>query len=133
MQRFESRRDGWLIVVLVATVAGLLLAGWSGLRDANGDIERWIVATASLLAAGLIVWLERATYYLVGGSELRIVSGPFRWRIPLSEIDSVRPSRALWSSPALSLDRLRIDYAGKRWVLVSPQESQAFIAALGKT
>jgi len=54
-----------------------------------------------------------------------------RWRIPAREITRITPTRSLTSSPALSLDRLRIEYdGGRQAVLVSPVDQDAFIAAV---
>ena len=63
---------------------------------------------------------------------LRVVSGPFRWRVPIADIQSVTPTRSLWSAPALSLDRLRINYGNGRCILVSPADKQGFMEAIGQ-
>ena len=49
-----------------------------------------------------------------------------------SSIAGVRPTRSALSSPALSLDRLRIDHGagGRRTVLVSPADRAGFVQAL---
>jgi hypothetical protein len=71
-----------------------------------------------------------STRYTLTESELRIVSGPFRWRIPLQEIRSVTPTRNPLSSPALSLDRLRIEYGNGNWIMVSPRDKERFLKEL---
>lgn len=40
------------------------------------------------------------------------------------------PTRGPLSSPALSLDRLRIEYGKRGVVLISPREKEAFVRAL---
>ena len=82
------------------------------------------------LTTTLFAWLLRSTYYEIDGDDLRVVCGPFRKRIPVGDIASVEPSRSVWSSPALSLDRLRIRY-GDKSILVSPADKRGFIDALG--
>ena len=55
--------------------------------------------------------------------------GPFRWRVPIDAITAITPTRSALSSPALSLDRLRIEY-GERAILVSPIYKEGFVRAL---
>lgn len=59
--------------------------------------------------------------------------GRLGWDIPLSDIDEVPPSDSPLSSPALSLDRLRVSYRARgadRFVLISPQDKGGFIREL---
>ncbi len=86
-----------------------------------------LLGTAVLIGSILI-----ATYYVVDKEVLRIVSGPFRIRVKLDEIDSVKATRNPLSSPALSLDRLMIRYGNKRRVMVSPADRNGFLRAIGK-
>ena len=71
----------------------------------------------------------RSTYYRIDGGTLRIHSSFLTWRVPIADIRSITPTRSGQSSPALSLDRLRIEY-GSRAVLVSPDDARRFIEAL---
>ena len=76
-------------------------------------------------------WLRQAR---IEDGELLIRSGPMRWRIPVQDIRRIEASRSWLSSPALSLDRLRIHHCratGRmRQVLVSPRDRQGFVQAL---
>jgi len=92
---------------------------------------RIVVAGMEVLVAVLVPWVFASTYYEVDTRELKVVSGPFRWRIPLSDITRVTPSRAWWSAPALSLDRLCIEYGDGKWTLVSPIRREEFLEVLG--
>lgn len=131
-QRFESKRDTWLVVLGLSTAA-ISVAGIMPILGADID------ATIKLVTAGLVVltvvlisWVYLSTYYyVVEANELRIRSGPFRWRIALVDIHRVSPTRAPWSSPALSLDRLCVEYGDGKRILLSPQRREEFIHALG--
>jgi Bacterial PH domain len=57
-------------------------------------------------------------------------SGPFHWTIPLREIRSVRPTQDVRSGPALSFDRLRVEFGAGRVLLISPRDRDAFLADL---
>jgi hypothetical protein len=55
------------------------------------------------------------------------------WTVKISDIESVAETRSPLSSPAQSLDRIRINYGVRRWVMGSPADKQAFYAAIGHT
>jgi len=118
--------------VLVAAFVGQVFALVAVVRAVPPDAWRIVVILALVSGLLLFVSLTLRTHYTVLDGQLVIVSGPFRWRIPLSEITGVEPSRAPWSSPALSLDRLKISYGERRWVLVSPADKRGFLQALGR-
>jgi membrane protein YdbS with pleckstrin-like domain len=132
VKRFRSKVDTWLVLVVVAALVVLAVA-----------LVSMVVAGASLAAIALFLGVMTAvmlftgliftrTWYEIDARELRIVSGPFRWTIPRESIRSVEDSRNPLSSPALSLDRLRIRYGDKRWILVSPEDKKGFRKALGE-
>ena len=75
------------------------------------------------------IWVVYGTRYGFFRNALVIRSGPFKWRVPLGDIEWVRPSRNPLSSPATSLDRLQVRY-GKRSVLISPEDKAGFLRAL---
>ena len=127
---FPSKVDAWLAAVLLASALLVLVAvaaAWP--RQATPAHAVLLVALLAL-GAGLPLWVLAATGYRVGQDALAIRSGPFRWRIPLQDIRAVEPSRSWLSSPALSLDRLRIRYGRAGQVMVSPKDRQAFVQAL---
>lgn len=105
----------------VASCVPLILVGTGGA----------LVIAASLVAlvVGFPAWLLAATHYTFDGHALRIRSGPFKWIIPYGDITAVKPSRSLLSGPALSLDRLRIEYRGNS-ILISPVDRESFIREL---
>ena len=127
---FRSSVDVWVALAITAGIAGVGLALAGAVVTAVG--VPWL-SIATLLVAGvcLPLWLLFGTRYVVADDMLTIVSGPLRWRIPVASIKSVTPTRSLWASPALSLDRLRIVYGRNRSVLVSPDDKAAFVSALG--
>jgi hypothetical protein len=126
---FPSKLDAWLAVVVV--VPALVALGIAGTLLV-GDMPARVPIALLLAALGgvLPLWVIGATRYTVGGGELRIVSGPFRWRVALRDIRAVRPTRKPLSSPALSLDRLRIEYGEQKWIMVSPRDHDAFVRTL---
>jgi hypothetical protein len=130
-QRFVSKRDAWLTIVI--WIGALVSAGGGiGQLDAPASLPLKLLALLLLLGcAAFMLWVLYGTDYTVSADDLHIRSGPFRFRVPLQEIESVAPSRNPLSSPACSLDRLLIRYRdGRRRVLVSPEDKLSFLQAL---
>jgi len=127
-QIFKSRIDTWLFVVLgisgftaIGTVVAVAIAEPAAL---------WVGGLTLLVGVGLPLWLILQTDYSLVDGTLLIRSGPFRWKVPVAAIRSIVPTRNPLSSPALSLDRLQIDYGPGKSIMVSPQDKQAFIDAI---
>jgi len=90
----------------------------------------WIAGFMLLVGGALPLWILGGTKYTIAAPMLIVQSGPFRWQIPVAEITRIEPTRNPLSSPALSLDRLRITYGRNRACMVSPRDKDAFIAEL---
>jgi len=80
-----------------------------------------------VVGVGLPLWLLFSTRYTLEATYLLAQSGPFKWVVPLADIKSITPSNNPLSSPALSLDRLRIDYGKGRMLLISPRDKEQFL------
>lgn len=129
--RFESKRDLWLILLLRGMPV-LILAILGGIWYGQHADWRGPVAGAVILLFAEFFLFEpilRSTYYEIDGDTLRIRSSFVTWRVPIREIRSVTTTRSPASSPALSLDRLRIDY-GRKSILISPADRDRFLAML---
>ncbi|MBL8365864.1 MAG: PH domain-containing protein [Comamonas sp.] len=131
---FTSRVDSWLIAIgpLAGLAAAAVVAGVAvpPALQSGRAVDLLVPALVVVIALVLPMWLVLDTNYTFTAEELLVRSGPFRWRITLSEVREVSPSRSWISSPALSLDRLRIGYGAGRGILVSPREKQRFIDCL---
>jgi Bacterial PH domain len=125
---FKSAVDWWYYVLIV--VVGFVVMFSVVPPMQSGELSLLFGAAIIILSLCLPVWLLFSTNYRTDAKSLYIRSGPFSWTIPLAEIESVTPSRSLWSSPALSLDRLEVRYSGGKQILVSPRDRELFIDAL---
>ncbi len=128
---FRSKVDTWLVVALVISSAAGLIAVLTVGISVSAPVT---LASAAIvvLGIGLPMWVLLATTYTFTGTHLNVRSGPFRWRIPLNEIRSVTPTRNPLSSPALSLDRLRIEYGQGKSIMISPAPREEFMQELRK-
>lgn len=129
---FKSKLDRWLLLVLATGVVAELGALVALATQVADPVLVTVLILASLLIAALVAWIILGIRYVVDREWLRIVAGPFRWRIRLTDIVAVEASRSPLSSPAASLDRLRIRYGKRRRILVSPADREGFLRAIGR-
>lgn len=123
---YRSKVDAWLIVVLgFAMLAVLYSAGQTMLSNTPGAVA--IAVLVAAVGVGLPAWLLLSTRYTLDASRLLVQSGPFKWTILLADIKNITPSNNPLSSPALSLDRLRIEYGKGGALMISPKDKAQFL------
>ena len=127
---FRSKIDGWMIPLVLVAIAGSLVALVAVFAFPAPWPVRALVAVLVVVMTFLLMSVFRNTFYEVGDSELRVVSGPFRWTIPIADITAIVPSRSPLSSPALSLDRLKLSFGKRKSLLVSPEDKEGFQRAI---
>jgi membrane protein YdbS with pleckstrin-like domain len=127
---YGSKIDAWLAVVLVVAMVCCLAASAFALYVQRSAPVLAIAIFTVAIGAGLPLWLLSSTRYALEPGQLRVQSGPFKWRIPIADITAITPTSNPLSSPALSLDRLRIDYGKGRSVMISPRDKQGFLGAM---
>jgi len=125
MKKFKSKIDWWVyIVVLFFTILAFLTVSQSlvvGILFIGIDI--------------LIIYLMLTTNYTLTKTYLHINAGfIYNMKIPYTDIISFAESNDPQSSPALSLDRIEINYANKDFgaILISPREKKQFLALLSE-
>jgi membrane protease YdiL (CAAX protease family) len=125
---YRSKVDWWLYGVFALALV-VLWGSAVSLLFAKGSVAgRLAVAGVLALSGGLVAWIALGTRYRITSVAIRIRSGPLRWSVPLASITSVTPTHNPLSSPALSLDRLKVVYGGRfRWVMISPEPRDAFL------
>jgi len=130
-KRFESKIDRWIFVLLVVVIITEAWAIGTAAMRAGDPLATTVIILVGIAVVALLVWLLVGTHYTVDRGTLRIVSGPFRWKVPVDQITSVEATNSLLSSPALSLDRLRIRYGERRRIMISPADKAGFLEAIG--
>ena len=130
---FESKRDAWLVVIIWTGALASAYAAFAQLDSDAALLARVAMLAILATAAGFMLWVLYGTDYTLADDELRIRCGPFRYRVSLTAIDSVMPSRNPSSSPACSLDRLLIEWDdGSGRILISPSRRAEFLRDLGR-
>ncbi len=125
-QTYASKVDTWL-----ATTIGMAMLACVAVPFATYATVGPVVVIPgifTLLIGGVLpLWIFTSTDYRLTDATLFVRTGPFKWEIPVHEITKVTPTRDPLSSPALSLDRLRIDYGQGKALMISPKKKQEFI------
>lgn len=129
-----TKIDWWLGLLIGVAAAGSVAAAAGVLATQPWTPGNLLPLLVGPLFFAATVWTMFNTAYDIGGADLLVRAGPFRWRIPLSAIESVTPTNNPLSSPAFSLDRLMVRYrnegGAERWVMISPRDKAGFLADL---
>jgi hypothetical protein len=132
MSVYNSQRDSWIVALIwlgVLTLCGAMIQVWQ--QGPPFLLFKLGFVTLSLLASSVLLWALYGTWYDLTDTELRVHSGPLRWRIPISSIQSVHRTYNPLSSPACSLNRLHIHHREHRWgLLISPDRQAEFLDEL---
>lgn len=126
---YKSKIDWWLGAILVIAMIASILAALKAL-SAGTPNSAWTAALIGGLGFVLPLLTLLSTRYVITEQQLIVRSGPFRWRIPIKEISGITPTSDPISSPALSLDRLCINYGQSKSLLVSPRDKDGFLAKI---
>ena len=132
MQWYPSKVDRWLAAALA--IGPLVSVGAAIAAIVNQPEAAWIALVPVVLVIAVYAGLLFPMRYGVGDAELVVRYGLVRTRIALRDIELVEPTRSLLSSPALSLDRLRVQF-GSGWraqILISPADKAGFLANLAE-
>jgi hypothetical protein len=126
---YRSKIDEWLFMVFA--IASLLAVGACVPLLLYGSWVEWLLAAITVaVGIGLPWWILLTTAYTITTGFLDVRSGPFHWQVPLRQIQRVSRTRSALSSPALSLERLKIDYSDSKSIMISPEDRERFLADL---
>jgi hypothetical protein len=122
---YKSKVDFWMLTMF-GFAALLCAVVASGVMHGPGMV-RLLLLPLLALGMGLPAWTVLMTRYTLTDEALLVRSGPFAWRIALRDVARIAATRDAGSSPALSLDRLRIEYGEARALMISPAEKDRFV------
>jgi hypothetical protein len=129
---YRSKVDKWLLGILVGAMVVAIFGGLATVA-AGVAISPWFTVFGILpvlLGVGLPLWVLTSTKYTLFDDVLIVKSALFTWVVPLNEIHRVAATSNPLSSPALSLDRLRIEYGNRKWIMISPEDKEDFVSDL---
>jgi hypothetical protein len=130
---FNSKVDWWLAVLIIFLFLlgiGYVISGIWNL--VNGISDYWSIPSGlfTVLLLSIMVW---PVNYTLTDDTLIVRFGIFRSRYKFVQITHIAPSHNPLSSPALSLDRLKIQYTGTiGFFMISPKEKVEFMKELAE-
>lgn len=129
MDVFKSKIDKGILICFILSIVACPL-GASVMLMEGGTINYSIATIILIVGTGFPLWLLVSTKYIVENDNLKIISGPFSWNIPIESIKSVQETQNAITSPALSFDRLEITYEDDKVILISPANKKEFTQKL---
>jgi hypothetical protein len=129
---FPSKRDWWIVALIWFGVLASLVGGIVPLVVAGASWTEMILVGSLLLGMdSLMLWVLYGTGYTITPDRLLIRCGPMSFGVRLESIEFIFPTRSPWSSPACSLERLRIVYGlSQRSIMISPEDKAVFLSAI---
>lgn len=129
---FSSKKDVWFFLIIWGVIIFIILANLFdsepiGLQHITNNILEYIMGA---LIIGFLLWLWFGTGYKLEEGLIKIYFGPFRSKIMIQEIKSLRKTKNPLSAPALSINRLEILYGQYNVTMISPKNENAFIRLL---
>ena len=124
---FVSKVDFWIALILwVGSLSLILIPLWEWRRGKRDSRMRNILLMIILLPFTVLMLMPFfGTKHTLTDSQLYVDSGLSTQTIELADIIHITPTRSMTSAPALSLDRLKIEYRNKE-ILISPKDKASF-------
>ena len=134
MRWYRSKVDWWLALVLCAPPLASIVVCAALALTGNFSEMAWGLGSA-LLVFGIYFGLVFPMRYGLDDAQLVVRYGVCRQRIPLADISEVYPTKNPLSAPALSLDRLHIQFGQGplKAVMISPADRDGFLDHLAHT
>ena len=131
---YKSKVDWWLAILLALPPIASMIVTILAIQRGN-PMEMILGIGSMLFLAGIYFGLVFPMRYGIGSSHLIIRYGIFRQHVQFNDIVEVRPTRNPLSSPALSLDRLHIQFGSGifKAVMISPTQREQFLADIAKS
>jgi len=132
--KFRSKIDWWLLLIFVVITANILMKIYEANHHYSLASNFPHLVIYSLII--FLIWLPIFnTYYVVDQNKLIIKSMVFRWKINIDDITKIEETHNPLSSPALSLDRIKIYYfknGSVNSIMISPKDKEGFFQAINK-
>lgn len=132
--KFKSRKDVFFTVVVYALLLFMLITTSISVSDKNRSTETIVTGLVTLLTCIFILWLFHGTYYVISKKTLYYYSGPFRGKVPIEKITSIRKGKTMWVGlkPATAKNGLIIKYEKYNDIYISPLTNELFIKEILK-
>ena len=125
---FISKKDSWMGLIIWVLIAAFLWVFYQSVFVQTNIIG--IVAMVIMVSLLVVIWFN--TRYKIEGNQLHIYYGPIKISINLQDIQSIRQTKNPFVAPALSMNRVEINYEEYKTIQVSPKLINEFISEIKK-
>lgn len=94
--------------------------------------KKWLKIVFLFPIGICLIWIWFKTGYIIKDNQLKIQYGPFKKNIKIDEIHSIRKTKNPFTAPALSMDKIEINYSRHRTIAISPKNKTEFVHQLLK-
>mgnify|MGYP001301424944 CR=1 FL=1 len=136
MMEFRPKTDRYFVVLISAVLLAILAAFIAPilLAPESDAASTAVLLTLCALTIGFVLWITLTVRYVFHPDSLYVRGGPFRSRIPYSEITRVAPTRDILYGYRLltSRDAIEIFYKSAQLgsVKISPRDAGRFLHEL---
>ncbi len=132
---FPSKKDIWLTITLwffaILLIIPPIFFPDFGVWMGPDILDRQWIKIVSLTPLGFFVlWLWFKTGYTIEPDHIKIQYGPFTKRIKISDIHRMSATKNPFAGPALSMDKIQINYAAFESIQISPINKNEFTRQL---
>ncbi|NPC91294.1 PH domain-containing protein [Bacillus sp. WMMC1349] len=135
---FPSKKSIWMSVVVWAIILACILPPILSI-DPIGVImlpeilnNKVITTIILLIPAIYLLWVWFGTRYEIQQSTLKVHFGPYKKIIDICAIKTIRRTKNPFIAPALSEDRIEINYNKFESIHISPKDKGAFVRQILK-
>lgn len=129
---FPSKKDIWLTITLwlaafLFIIPPIFFPDFGVWMGPDFLDKQWIKIALLTPLGFVVLWLWFKTGYTIEQNHIKIQYGPFVKRIKISDIHRMSETRNLFTGPALSMDKIQINYAALESIEISPINKIDFI------
>ena len=132
---FPSKKDIWISIPVWGTILFCLVMPFIGLESVG---NQFITADSILgkvflfVCVSPVIWMWFRTGYNIEDTKIKVRCGPLKWTININDIQQIHKVKTLFSSPALSINKLKITYGKYNEICISPKNEDDFLRLIMK-
>ena len=129
---FKSKVDAFIVVIVIGAMAFAVYTSFVQRQEMEQSIFLHNAIAVGVMAL-VVLPLVFNTRYVVSKEkkDVSIKCGLIPYgTYNIEEIVSVEDSHTIWASPAVSLDRIKLNLKGGKSVVISPKEKMEFVNLL---
>lgn len=132
---FKSRKDLLSTSIIVLTIIFLItIVPIIWLDSDIIETEKFIGSSVIILISAFLAWIYLGTNYTLTDEEVKIKSGPIKFKIKIENISEIIVNTTLWVGwkPATALNGIIIKYNRLDEIYISPNTNELFVKEIIK-